>query len=103
LIIRRNAGRPLLGGPAFLRMINTVILDAWLSWGASPPGESGRLRVHLGDRAVGALTPDDARRYQSVMAAAVERHELPTMKATLTTFDRAPYWLLEITAPRADA
>jgi hypothetical protein len=97
------AGRPLLGGPAFLRMINTVILDAWLSWGASPPGESGRLRVHLGDRAVGALTPDDARRYQSVMAAAVERHELPTMKATLTTFDRAPYWLLEITAPRADA
>jgi hypothetical protein len=90
---------PLLGGgPAVLRPIDTVLLDAWLSWDTSPHTVSSLLTVHVGDQRVGALAPADAERFAAVMDTAARRQEFPRMKATLTTFDRSPHYLLEIDA-----
>lgn len=92
------AVRPLLGDPAILRPIDTVLLVAWLSRDTTPPTDSSRLTVHLGEHKVGALAPADAQRWAAVMEAASKRQELPQMKATLTTFDRPPHYVLEIDA-----
>jgi hypothetical protein len=89
---------PLLGDPAVLRPFDTVLLVVWLSWDMTPPTASSRLTVHLGEHIVGALTPADAQRCAAVMETAAQRHELPRMKATLTTFDRPPHYVLEIDA-----
>jgi hypothetical protein len=92
------AVRPLLGDPAILRPIDTVLLPVWLSWDTTPPTASSRLTVYLGEHGVGALTPADAQRCAAVMDTAAQHHELPRMKATLTTFDRPPHYVLEIDA-----
>jgi hypothetical protein len=89
---------PLLGDPAILRPFDTALLVAWLSWDTTPPTASSRLTVHLGEHKVGALTRADAERWAAVMETAAQRHELPWMKATLTTFDRPPHYVLEIDA-----
>jgi hypothetical protein len=94
-----TAARPVIGGPAALRPIDTVILDGWLSWDSAPPTATSRLIVHLGDQRVGTLTPDDTRRFGPIMETAHQRHELPRMKARLTSFNREPRNLLEIQAP----
>ena len=89
---------PVLGRPAALSPINTVLLDAWLSWDTTPPIANSRLIVHVGEHTVGTLVPADAARLTPVMDAAAIRQELPQMKATLTTFNRPPHYLLEIDA-----
>jgi hypothetical protein len=99
LRLAHAAIHPALGGPAALRPLDTVILEAWLSPEPAPASEGARLLVHLGQHAVGALTPTDAQRYAPVIAAAGQRQELPRMTARLTTFSREPHLLLEIEAP----
>jgi hypothetical protein len=93
-----GAVTPLLGDPAILRPFDTALLVAWLSWDTTPPTASSRLTVHVGEHKVGALTRADAERWAAVMETAAQRHELPRMKATLTTFDRPPHYVLEIDA-----
>jgi len=74
---------------------STASLEAWLDWDT----DEERLGVYIGERRVGTLDESATTPYRSVMQAAGERDESPSMQARLTPRPRPAGYLLELQLP----